>query len=387
MKTARVLSVCVVAVCCLASSPRFSRAEIAITVNDNKWVLVDGVAQAPVTVVSDTISLIDLDGSSPRLLTELEVPGSVIGPPLSVAITPDGGLALITACMKLDPATRTLVENNQLSVVDLKTSPIKVIATVTVGTAPAGLSINRAGTLALVANRGDGTVSVLSIAGKKVTQVDRVTVAPANASVSHVTIAPDGRRALVTRYGDNTITLLDIDGTKVTLAGRDMHAGLQPYAADISRNGNIAVVGNVGLGQGDNDTISVIDLRAAPPRVVNTVTVPQTPEGLKLSPDGTLCAVVTMNGSNKPPGSPFLSGHGLLVLFRIDGTHLTKVGETSIGHWSQGVAFSADSRTLLVTNMVEKDVQVLTWDGSTLRDTGQRISVSGGPAAIRTTGN
>ena len=147
------------------------------------------------------------------------------------------------------------------------------------------------------------------------------------------------------------------------------------------------MVANVGLGQGDNDTISVVDLRADPARVVNTVTVPQTPEGLKLSPDGTLCAVVTMNGSNKPPGSPFLSDHGLLVLFQIDGTTLTKVGEAPIGHWSQGVAFSADSKTILVTNMVEQNVQVLSWDGSTLRDTGQRIAVSGGPAAIRTTGN
>lgn len=362
-------------------------AEVAITVNDNKWTLIDGVAQAPATVVPDTISIIDLDVSPLRLVREIEVPGSVIGPPLSVAITPGNSLALITACMKLDPATRQLIENNQLSVVDLTADPAQVIATITVGAAPAGLSINREGTLALVANRGDGTVSVLSIDGKKVTQVDRVTVAPANASVSHVTITPDGRRALVTRYGDNTITLLDIKGTEVKLAGRDMHAGLQPYAADISRNGDIAVVGNVGLGQGDNDTISVIDLQAAPPRVVNTVTVGQTPEGIKLSPDGTLCGVVTMNGSNKPPGSPFLTDHGLLVLFRVDGTNLTRVGEAPIGHWSQGVAFSADSRTILVTNMVERNIQVLAWDGSTLRDTGQRISVSGGPAAIRTTGN
>jgi hypothetical protein len=34
--------------------------------------------------------------------------------------------------------------------------------------------------------------------------------------------------------------------------------------------------------------------------------------------------------------------------------------------------------------MVEKDLQVLEWDGAQLPDTGQRIKVGGGPAAVRT---
>jgi hypothetical protein len=55
-----------------------------------------------------------------------------------------------------------------------------------------------------------------------------------------------------------------------------------------------------------------------------------------------------------------------------------------IGRWSQGIAFSADSRTILVQNMGDKEIQVLRWDGSTLQDTGQRIKTNGGPAGIRT---
>jgi DNA-binding beta-propeller fold protein YncE len=104
----------------------------------------------------------------------------------------------------------------------------------------------------------------------------------------------------------------------------------------------MAVTANVGPGNGDNDTISTIDMTAQPPRVVDTLTVGQTPEGIKLSPDGKLCAVVVMNGSNKPKESPFFSDHGKLVLFRVEGLRLTRVGEAAIGHWSQAVAFSAD---------------------------------------------
>jgi sugar lactone lactonase YvrE len=87
--------------------------------------------------------------------------------------------------------------------------------------------------------------------------------------------------------------------------------------------------------------------------------------------------------SNKPKDSPFYNDNGKLLLYRVSGTTLSKVAEAPIGHWSQGAAFSADGRTLLVGNMVEKDVRVFAWDGSTLRETA-RIKVNGGPAAIRT---
>lgn len=72
------------------------------------------------------------------------------------------------------------------------------------------------------------------------------------------------------------------------------------------------------------------------------------------------------------------------MLLRVNGTALARVAEAPIGHWSQGAAFSADGRTILVSNMVEKDLQVFEWDGAQLRDTGHRIKVNGGPAAIRT---
>jgi sugar lactone lactonase YvrE len=48
------------------------------------------------------------------------------------------------------------------------------------------------------------------------------------------------------------------------------------------------------------------------------------------------------------------------------------------------VAFSPDGKTLLVGNMVEKDYWVFAWDGKTLKDTGARVKVNGGAAAIRT---
>jgi DNA-binding beta-propeller fold protein YncE len=363
---------------------RTAAADIAVSSNDNKVTLDNGTVKVVPNPQPDTVAIIDLKASPPKVIAELKAPGSVVGPPFSVAITPDESLALVTASMKVDPADATKqAADNRMSVIDLRVNPPAVIATLETGKSPAGVSINRHGTLALVANRGDGTVSVFGIKGKTVTPLSKVTLGDDKAGVSHVAITPDGKMALATRDGDHLISVLSIADNKVEYTKRDISAGIKPYGIDISADGSIAVVANVGRGNGDSDTVSVIDLKA-PPHVVGTYNVGQTPEGILLSPDGKLCAVAVMNGSNKAKDSPFFAPKGKLLLYKVEGTKLVPLAGEWIGHWSQGIAFSADSQSILVQNMVEKEIWVLHWDGTALKDTGQRIKTNGGPAGIRT---
>jgi len=149
--------------------PPGALAQWAVSSNDNKVMLDNGVVKIVPNAAPDTVTIIDLGVSPPKVLAEIPVPGSVVGPPMSVAITPDQGLALVTSSAKKDPAdaTRT-VPDNRLSVVDLRATPPAVIATLEAGKGAAGVSINRQGTLALVANRAEGTVSVFTIQGKTV---------------------------------------------------------------------------------------------------------------------------------------------------------------------------------------------------------------------------
>jgi DNA-binding beta-propeller fold protein YncE len=360
-------------------------AQIAVSANDNKATLDNGANKVVANPAPDTVTILDLGGATPRVVAELNVPVSVVGPPMSVAISPDESIALVTSASKVDPADPAkAVPDNRLSVIDLKATPPAVIATLETGLGPSGVSFNKQGTLVLVANRNEGTVSVFSVSGKALTAAGKVKLGEKDSGPSHAMFTPDGKSALVTRDGDNVLSLLAIDGTRVESAKRDFHAGLRPYGLDISADGRIAVVANIGRNAGDADTVSVIDMQAKPVRVVETVTVGPTPEGIQLSPDGKTLAVVIHNGSGKAKESPFYNPNGKLLVYRIEGFKPVKVAEAPIGRWSQGIAFSKDGKTILVQNMLERNIQVFRFDGTTLADTGQRIQLNGGGAAIRT---
>ena len=313
-----------------------AQAQLAVSGNDNKVQLVNGVVKVVPNPAPDTVSIIDLKASPPRVIAELQAPVSVVGPPLSVAVTSDESLAIVTASSKVDPADPTKqTPNNQVSVIDLKASPPKVIASLTAGRGASGVSINRQGTLALVSNLQDGTVSVFAIQGKTVTPAGTVEVGGEKAGGGQVMIAPDGKTALVSRQVDNKISVLSIDGTKVEYTKRDMTAGVRPIVLDIASSGAFGIVASLaGAASGDNDTVSLIDLTAKPPRVVDTIGVlGPTAEGLKISPDGTVVAVVVHNGSNRPKDSPFYNDAGKLAIIRVTGKTLARVAEAPIGHW------------------------------------------------------
>ena len=84
--------------------PPGAPAQWAVSSNDNKVILDNGVVKVVPDAAPDTVTIIDLGATPPKVIAELPVPGSVVGPPMSVAVTPDQGLALVTSSMKKDPA-------------------------------------------------------------------------------------------------------------------------------------------------------------------------------------------------------------------------------------------------------------------------------------------
>ena len=360
-------------------------AQIVVSANDSKVTLVDGVVTPTRNPPPDTVTILDLNVSPPRVVAEIQAPTSVVGPPESVAIAPDNSIALVTAATKIDPAdpTRT-VPDDRVSVVDLQASPPAVVATLRAGNGASGVSFNPAGTLAIVANRIEGTLSVFTIKGKTVTPGAKIDLGAPASGPSHVAFTRDGRTALVTRNNDSLISILAVDGSTVTYTKRDFAGGLKPYSIVVFPGSDLAVVGNVGAGPtGGADTLSMIDLALTPPRVIDQIAVGPTAEGVAVSGDGQYVAVTVMNGSNAPKASPFYKPAGLVRVFRAANKTLTPIADAPVGRWCQGAAWSRDSKTVLVQCMAERELLLFRFDGRTLTRTGA-IKVNGGPAGMRT---
>lgn len=363
--------------------PAAGRAQIVVSSNDQKISWANGIVTQVPNPPPDTANVIDMNVFPPRIVATLDVPGGVSGPPQAVAITPDEAIALVTSSQKPDPATPgRIVNNDVLTVIDLQARPPVVSATLHTGGQAGGVSINRAGTLALVATRTDGGVAVFSISGKTVTPVGKVEICSDDCHPAMPVFTPDGRTALVTRFNDHKVSILSVDGTKVEYTKRDISANLKPYPMEMSPRSAVAVVSNVGNGLvGGADTLSVIDLTGTLPRVASTVSVRPLPEGVSISPDGHFVAAASMNGSNSPPTSPLFNDYGVLQIFRMSGTTLTPVTEARVGHWCQGVAWNRKGDTLLV-QCAEKELRIFRFDGHMLTPSGA-LKVGGIPTGIR----
>jgi DNA-binding beta-propeller fold protein YncE len=337
----------------------------------------------------DTLSIIDISQpETPRITATIPLVNSVVGPPTNLAITPSGDIALVAN--SLAPVVqgwgRRLEPDDKVFVVDLKASPPKIVGTVTVGKQPSGLAINSKGDLALVANRGDGTISVLSIKGKDVLVVGTVPIGLPADQVSAVAITPDGAKALATKPAANKVALLTIDGEKVTYDKRDLPTGIFPYNVAIAPDGKLALTADNGGGGGSDgnvDTVGVIDLAANPPRVVDHVTVGDSPEGLAISPKGNLAVSVQAEGSNTPKTVFYHHDGGSVAVLAIDGDKVTKVGSVTVGALPEAVAFSADGSRIYIGNFIDGDLSVLKVDGTNVTDTGQRFKLPGHPASMR----
>jgi DNA-binding beta-propeller fold protein YncE len=358
-------------------------AQIAAVASDNKLVLVDGVQTVVRNPQPDTVTLIDLGVSPPRVLGVVHAPNSVIGPPQNVAIAPGGTIALVTSSTKIDPADATkTMPDDAVSVIDLKGAPPKVIATVHAGRGASGVSFSPDGRTALVANRMAGTISVFTIEGTTVTPAGTVDLAAPESGPSQVAFTRDGRRALVTRNNDSLISILSVTGRTVTYTRRDLVAGVKPYGLDVAPVGDAAVVAHIGAGAGGGvDTLAVIDLSSNPERVVDQVAAGPIVEGLAISADGRYVAATVMDGSNLAKTSPLFHDAGRLRVFQLRDRRLTPVAEAPTGHWCQGAAWSRDGRRLVVECMADRNLRVYTFDGSSLTSSAT-VPIEGGPAGI-----
>ena len=147
----------------------------------------------------DSVVILDLaEPENPRVVATLPLKNSIVGPPVNLAIDPANSVALIADSVDVVREGEALrqVPGDKIHVIDLKASPPRLAATITAGKQPSGL-ISPRGDMALVANRGDNSISVLSINGTEVRVTGTVAMGE---QVAHVVFTPDGKRALAVKF-------------------------------------------------------------------------------------------------------------------------------------------------------------------------------------------
>ena len=131
-----------------------------------------------------------------------------------------------------------------------------------------------------------------------------------------------------------------------------------PTNLAISPNGNIALVADSMTVSEENgarklaptDKLFVIDMKANPPKVVQTLTPGKQPSGLSFSPKGDLALVCNR-------------ADGTIAVLKIDGTQVTQTGTVQVAPGVSTVIFTPDGKHALATKSPENKIALLDVDG------------------------
>lgn len=193
----------------------------------------------------DSVLIADLaNPEGMKILATLPLKNSVVGHPVNVDIDPTGSVALVAPSVDVvkdgDALKQTL--DNKIYVIDMKANPPKLAATG--GKKPSGLSFSPSGKMALIANRGDNPITVLSVNGTDVKVTDTI---PKGDRVSQVLFTPGGKLAFIadngnTRSSDDSVFVLRIDGNEMT-KNQDIKVGRLPEAGMFAPDGRYLLAG------------------------------------------------------------------------------------------------------------------------------------------------
>src|SRR5690348_6492779 len=361
-----------------------AQARLAISGNDGAQLQKgEDIRETP-----DSVSVIDLAGYPPKVIGDVKVPASMIGPPEAVVVARDDSFAIVTASQKYNPADPLhAADDDKVSVIDLSIpSKPRVLQTLAAGPGASGIAMNKPQTLVLVVAKMDGAIHVFRLAGKRLTHVGRVDLG-AGAQPTDVVFAVDGRHAYAVAQGVDKVMELAVDGTKVTPTGQDVATGKAPYGAAVTPDGNWLINTNVGgalTGDDHTGTVTMVDLKAH--RLALSLAVGKTPEHVSLSPDGKYIAVVLANGTANVKSDPrYDSVLGYIKVFAVGPGTLTPVAQADSCHWAQGATWSPDGKLILQQCATERQILVYRFDGKTLtQDKAATMTFESRPGSIAT---
>jgi DNA-binding beta-propeller fold protein YncE len=363
--------------------PAAAQAGLMLSANDGKQI----VKGDPTQRTPDSVTILDMGHYPPHVIGSVRIPAAMIGSPNAVAVGTGEKFAIITAAQKYVPADpENPVPDDTVSVIDLANpAHPRLLQTVHAGATAGGVTINRAGTLALVASKSEDAIFAFTLRGKTLAPAGKVELGK-GAAPTDVVFAPDGRKAYAVAMGNTKIMELAVDGATVTLTGKDVATGFSPYGATVTPDGAWLINTNIGgaLDGSKTGTLTMIDLKAN--TLALSLAVGRVPEHVALSPDGRYAAVVVANGAATVKSDPkWDSLTGIIKVYAVGPGTLTPVAQAGSCHWAQGAAWSDDGKLFLQQCAAEREIQVFRFDGhSLMRDDKATLSFESRPGSLST---
>lgn len=349
-----------------------------IAYRDNRMIVLDNPPPGSLTMlrwIRNGVEQTNLEG----------VPVSVIGPPTSLAIRPDGKYAIAANSMKAVLGEKGWVHapDNRVSLLEIAGDKLRVVDTAETGTQPSGLSFAPDGSFALLANRAEGTVSALAIENGKLKELGRVKIAEPKESLAHVQVSPDGKTALASLQGIGEVLILGLENpARPVVQKRLSTGGKGPYAVRFGPRGGYVAVANalsntvsiITPGSGNDWTTASIQQQLPTGRIA---------EGLDISPDGLWLAASCFDGANlTDKNNPHFGETGRVYLFKRSAERFEPAGSLPVSGGPQLALFAPDSRRLIVANTGKKQLLIYTLEKGEFGPDGEAVSVPGEPVAL-----
>lgn len=367
----------------------------------------------------DALTVATFDGRHvpPRSLQTLPLSNTVVGPPATLAVTPDGRYALSAEGRGPRPTTpgaastlASLPSGRTLTVVDLlDPQHPRVIQQVTGPQRVTSVSVSADGTLVALAVHpaGDGTATPLWLYHFNQGRLSGGVAVPipgwrAGDELVTAIFHPNQPRLVLTNKTQRQLQLVDVQptsapsalpwqlrpwGNAVPIEAGNLLTCFSPDGRFVFANG-----GPASFAPGEALHGWVLSIRldahaggpAAEPvhEVVSRARTGYTPEGLAISPDGQLLVTVNLEQTHLPAADPARTRYASLSLLAVDPAsgQLQSAGEFAFdGLLPESAVFDRSSRRLAVANFGQLDDEMA---GGTL-DFWRVVGTVHGPEPLR----
>jgi hypothetical protein len=253
---------------------------------------------------------------------------------------------------------------NNISTIDINTaSPTfgQVLQSTAVGATPQGIAVSPRLGLAVVANNGDGTASVVNLlTNKQPVAAVAVGTNPVGVAISDATGV-----AMVANFTSNTVSEINLgllfgSAPATSLTAATIGGVQQPIAVAIdpdrgTNNQGLAVVTGLQLtSQGSFGALYPVDIGIASPSLsttISTSTVSSTPTGIVFNP---AVATATVN-----PGLFYVNASGANTISSYNPDSTNPLSSTNVGINPTALAVNPQSGALLTSNFAGKSASVV----------------------------